>query len=62
MFYLWKNNEYKKTPFTWDMKACAFLDKGSFAIQSLLKDSSVEKCPLKKASTFIMLIIIINKY
>lgn len=52
MFYLWKNNEYKKTPITWEMKVCGFLDKGSFAIQSLLKDSSVDKCPLKKASTF----------
>ncbi|KAH1008046.1 hypothetical protein HUJ04_005196 [Dendroctonus ponderosae] len=51
--YLWKNNDYKKTPFMWSMQTCKVLDNNNFGIQLLMKDSTTQKCPLLKGKHYI---------
>ncbi|XP_066155849.1 uncharacterized protein [Euwallacea fornicatus] len=51
--YLWKNNDYKKTPIMWAMYACSFLKQGNFAIQPLITDSSIHYCPVRKGNHYI---------
>ncbi|XP_060525222.1 uncharacterized protein LOC132701379 [Cylas formicarius] len=51
-FYSWKSNEYRKTPISWTMKACNILRSHIFSVETIMKNSDIRSCPIKKGKHY----------
>ncbi|KAG5866497.1 hypothetical protein JTB14_012594 [Gonioctena quinquepunctata] len=60
-FYIFKSNQYRKTPIAFPMKLCKILDSDMFDIANVMRNASVRRCPIPKGHHYIHNIMLTSK-